>query len=188
VTCYISLSKIDEIYAGIERDWPGIYHRKDFRSRILWNMLKAVPAARRREYFIDLEKRSVLAHELSHAEDLLRSPYADSREKNDADRVNGESKALLAGLRVSPFDLIMLSRVKKKEYLPIREKIPGAFTKYSDTPAEGDIASLPAADKIRYNKWALLKRDKKKTAWSGKGRPLRAWRTCSGRRGIYGKR
>ncbi|MBU2574859.1 MAG: tetratricopeptide repeat protein, partial [Elusimicrobia bacterium] len=109
------------------------------------NMLKGVPAGRRREYFTDLEKRSALAHEMSHAEDLLRSPYADGHDYINAGWTEGETKARLAELRVSPFSLAALCLTNKK-YEWIREKIFGGFTAYEDTPTDEDIARLPAAE------------------------------------------
>jgi tetratricopeptide (TPR) repeat protein len=148
VTCYVSLSRIDELYRGIEKEWAAHAAGGDFKSRIIRGLFQGVPAGGRREYFADLHRRAVLARVLAQADALLRSPSADGEIGRKGGWAERETRARLAALRVSPYGLAALYPFEG-QYELVKAGLTGRFLDYGDTGALEDIAALPAAEITR---------------------------------------
>ena len=143
VGCYVLLSVIENEGGRVSRNWNTIKLRKDFESKVLWGLLKDVPAAERKNYFTAGEIKAVTAHEKAHGEDYLNSLYGDGPGGGRAESVKRETKAYLAGLQISPYALVLLNRFTGENAAAgARKEIFKNFMEYADTPALGDIAEL----------------------------------------------
>ncbi len=148
VGCYIVLSAIENEGKKINRNWDKIKLRKDFESKVLWTLLKDTPPSERSNYFSALEIKAITAHEKAHGEDYLSSINGDGPEGDStAENAKRETKAYLAGLQISPYALVLLSRFSGQEAAAgAKKEIFSNFMKYADTPAMDDVADLAPAE------------------------------------------